>query len=102
MSDAHVIHETAGTITVSPPVLAQVVRGAVEQADAARVRRGRRALTIEVHDGRARVALELAVRFGAVLPEVGEQVQRRVAEALRDVCGLEPAAVDVAIEEVDG
>jgi uncharacterized alkaline shock family protein YloU len=102
MSDAHVIEDAAGAITVSPAVLAQIALGSAEQVDGARVRRPRRGLEIDVDAGRARVSLELAVRYGAVLPEVAEDVQRRVVDALRSTCGLDVTAVDVSVEELDG
>jgi uncharacterized alkaline shock family protein YloU len=41
------------------------------------------------------------VQHGSVLPELGRAVQEQVGEALRTMCGLEPAAVDVAIEELE-
>jgi uncharacterized alkaline shock family protein YloU len=102
MSDTHVIEEAAGTITVSAAVLARIVVGAAGAADGARVRRPRRGIAIAVDDGRARVTVELAVRFGAVVPDVAADVQRHVADALAAMCGLEVAAVDVAVEELDG
>jgi uncharacterized alkaline shock family protein YloU len=100
MSDSHTITEPAGTITLSPAVLAQVVRRTAEQADGARVR-GRRGPAVKVDRGRARVSLELVVRYGTVLPDVAGDVQRRVAEGLREICGLEPDGIDVAVEELD-
>ena len=102
MSDAHVLDEPGGTITIPGAVLAQVVVGAAESVDGARVRRPRRGLDLEVGErGRASVALELAVRQGEVLPDVAREVQRRVHEALRDMCGLDTSAVDVSVEELD-
>jgi uncharacterized alkaline shock family protein YloU len=101
MSDQHVIQGDGGTITVPAGVLEQVVVRAAEEVDGARVRRPRRALDVTVADGHARVSLELAVRHGLVLPEVAEGVQRRVADVMRAVCGLETAAVDVTVEEVE-
>ena len=100
MSDDFVIREPGGTITVSQSVLSQVVVGAAESVDGARVRRPRRGLELELDDGRAHVSLELAVRFGDVLPDVAAEVQRRVHGALRDMCGIDAAAVDVSIEEL--
>lgn len=102
MSDAHVISESAGTITVAPSVLAHVVRVAAEEADGARIRRARRGLDVAVEDGSAHVSVELAVRYGAVLPDVAEEVQQRVGDALRSLCGLEPTGIDITIEELDG
>jgi uncharacterized alkaline shock family protein YloU len=42
----------------------------------------------------------VAARYGAVLPQVAEDVQRHVAEALGQMCGIEVRAVDVAVEEL--
>jgi uncharacterized alkaline shock family protein YloU len=102
MSDSHTITADGGSITLTPAVLEQVVIGSAEGVEGARVRRPRRGLDVEVEGGRARVTLELAVRYGLVVPDVAHEVQRRVGESLRGICGLEAAAIDVAIEELDG
>jgi uncharacterized alkaline shock family protein YloU len=102
MSDEHTITSAEGTVTLSAGVLSQVVVAAAEGVDGARVRRPKRGLDVDVDGGRARVELELAVRYGDVVPTVAAEVQRRVHDALRDVCGLEATAVDVSVEELDG
>jgi uncharacterized alkaline shock family protein YloU len=102
MSDDHTITREEGTVTLTAGVLSHVVVAAAETVDGARVRRGRRGLEVDVVDGTARVELELAVRYGDVLPVVAEEVQRRVAAALRDMCALETSAIDVSVEELDG
>jgi uncharacterized alkaline shock family protein YloU len=99
---AHVIQGEAGTIEISTGALAQLVIQAAESADGARVRRPRRGLEIEVDAGRVRVELELAARFGVVLPELARDVQERVADALQAMCGLTVQAIDVSVEELDG
>jgi uncharacterized alkaline shock family protein YloU len=101
MTEPYVLQEPGGTITVSPAALSQVVVGAAESVEGARVRRPRRGLELEVDDGRARVSLELAVRYGLVLPDVAGLVQRRVHEQLGRMCGLATSAVDVSVEELD-
>lgn len=100
MTDAHVIMAPEGSITIAAGALEQVVQRAAEGVDGARARRPKRGLDVAVDRGRALVTLELAVRYGAVVPEVAEDVQRRVADALQDMCGL-AASVDVAVEELD-
>lgn len=90
-----------GTITVSPGALSQIVVGAAEAVDGARVRRRRRGLDVAVEDGRARVELGLAARYGVVLPALVRGVQERVAEALGAMCGIEVERVDVSVEELD-
>ena len=100
MSDRVTIRESAGTISIPPGTLAQIVQSAAESVDGARVRRPRRALELDVDEGHARVALELRVRYGVVLPQLARSVQERVAEALASMCGLHVEGVDVAIEEL--
>ena len=82
MSDRIVLQGAGGTISIPPGTLAQIVQSAAEAVDGVRVRRPRRALELDVTDGRARVALELRVRYGLVLPELARSVQERVAEAV--------------------
>ncbi|HSL65504.1 MAG TPA: Asp23/Gls24 family envelope stress response protein [Gaiellaceae bacterium] len=101
MGDTHTITNENGTITVTAGVLSQVVRTVVASVDGARARRPKRGLDVELDGQRARVELELAVRYGEVVPEVAEEVQRRVHEALRAQCGLETSSVDVSVEELD-
>jgi uncharacterized alkaline shock family protein YloU len=101
MTDAYVIHEPGGTITVAASAIADVVARAVEEVDGASLRRRRRRLHIDVDGDRARVELELAARYGEVLPELAQGVQQGVAAALSAMCGLRIDAVDVAIEELE-
>lgn len=101
MTDAHVVRESEGSITVTPAAMTQIVVQAAQSVDGARVRRSRRGLEVAITGGRARVTLELAARYGAVLPELASEVQARVAGALRTMCGLEVEAVDISIEELD-
>jgi uncharacterized alkaline shock family protein YloU len=96
-----VVPGEGGTVTVTPGALTQIVVGAAESVAGARVRRRRRGLDVTVADGRARVQLELAARYGVVLPELARDVQERVAEALRAMCGVDVERVDVSVEELD-
>jgi uncharacterized alkaline shock family protein YloU len=98
---SHVIEEEAGTITMTPAALAELVVTAAETVDGARVRRGRRRLDIDMSSGDARVRLELVACYGVVLPAVAREVQAKVSEALATMCEVPVAAVDVAVEEVE-
>ena len=102
MSDGYVLREDGGSIEVTPGALAQIVQRAVESVDGARVRRPRRGLDLRLDDSRAHVELELAARYGVVLPDLARDVQERVAEALTAMVDLDVAAVDVSIEELEG
>jgi uncharacterized alkaline shock family protein YloU len=100
--DGHLVDGPLGRIELPGATLASIVVQAAERVDGARVRRPRRGLDIELEDGRVRVDVELAAAIGAVLPELGRAVQESVAEAVRTMTGLDVAAVDVSIEELDG
>jgi uncharacterized alkaline shock family protein YloU len=99
--NGHELTGPGGTITVTSAALTQIVVRAAERADGARVRRPRRGLEIELANGHARVELELAARFGLVLPDVAREVQERVSGALETMCGLVVDAVDVSVEELE-
>ena len=98
--DAHVIPGAQGEVRIAGDALAALVIAAAEQVGA-RARRPRRGLDISVADGTVRVELELAARYGAVLPELARAVQENVTEALRGSAGLTVERVDVSIEELD-
>ena len=99
--DGHLIENAAGTIRVEGDALARLVVTAAERVDGARVRRPRRGLDVDVSDGRVRVELELAGRYGASLPSLARDVQSEVAHALGTATSLTVEAVNVRIEELD-
>jgi uncharacterized alkaline shock family protein YloU len=98
--DGHTIRGPHGPIRIEGDALAALVITAAELVEDARVRRPRRGLDVSVTEGSARVELELAARYGAVLPSVAREVQSNVAAALLSSAGL-PAEVDISIEELD-
>jgi uncharacterized alkaline shock family protein YloU len=98
---SYVIEEGAGTITVAPAALAELVVKAAGTVEGARVRRGRRRLDVNLSKGDPRVRLELVARYGLVLPAVAREVQGKVSEALATMCAVTVAAVDVSVEEIE-
>ena len=60
---------------------------------------GRRGVRVTVEDD-VRVELHLALDWGASIPDVGQTVQRGVRAYLRRMAEVEPAAVDVVVDEV--
>jgi uncharacterized alkaline shock family protein YloU len=99
--DGHRIENANGTIRVEGEALARLVAAAAGRVDGARVRRPRRGLDVAVADGRVRVELELAARYGDPLPALARGVQEQVAEALGAATSLTVDAVDVSIDELD-
>jgi uncharacterized alkaline shock family protein YloU len=71
------------------------VRGLVDSL----VHRHRRVRVLE-GEGALRVELHLALDWGASAPDVGREVQKRVRDYLARMAGLEPASVDVVVEEI--
>jgi uncharacterized alkaline shock family protein YloU len=59
-----------------------------------------RGVRIAEDDGRLTVELHLAVDWGASIPELGMAVQRRVAQYLERMADVEPASVDVVVDEI--
>jgi uncharacterized alkaline shock family protein YloU len=99
--DGHVTKGAHGVIRIAGDALAGLVVTAAERVDGARVRRPRRGLDVTVTDGSVRVELELAVRYGAVLPELARAVQAGVTDALRAATPLAVERVDVSVEELE-
>jgi uncharacterized alkaline shock family protein YloU len=97
----YVLANDEGSISVTDAALTHIVVQSAESVDGARVRRARRKVAVELDGHRARVELELAVTYGHVLPEVAQDVQLRVTDALTQMCGVEVTAVDVTVEELD-
>lgn len=99
--DGHLSKSAHGEIRIEGDALAGLVISAAELVDGARVRRPRRGLDVTVTGNSVRVELELAARYGTVLPELARAVQAGVTEVLRASTGLVVERVDVAIEELE-
>lgn len=100
MTASHRITTPDGVIEIGEDAVEALVRRAAESVDGVRLHGRRRGLDVAVDDGRARVSLELTLRYGTVVGEVARAVQEQVADALADMCGLVVDAVDVAVEEL--
>ena len=94
-----IVEGPLGRVELTSSALASLVVRAAESVAGVRVRRPRRGLEIAVDGSRAHVEIGVVGPVDGVLPEVGEQVQRAIATALRASVSLE-AEVDVAIEEL--
>ncbi len=101
MSDGLSISSDDGTISVTPAALLAVVVRAAESVDGVRVRRPKRDVEIEIAGESASVELELAARYGVVLPDAARDAQQRVSDALARMCGVAASTVDVNFEELE-
>jgi uncharacterized alkaline shock family protein YloU len=71
------------------------VRGLVESA----LHRHKGVRILE-EDGVVRVELHLALEWGASVPDVGRQVQRRVAAYLASMASVAAESVDVVVDDI--
>jgi uncharacterized alkaline shock family protein YloU len=51
-------------------------------------------------DGGVRIELHIAVDWGASIPDVGSELQRRVAAYLARMASVEAETVDVVVDEI--
>ena len=90
--------------TISADILASYAADAARDVDGVHglVEGGLRhkGVRIEEEDGRVRVELHIAVDWGASVPDVGTQVQRRVAAYLERMAGARPQAVNVVVDQI--
>ena len=61
---------------------------------------GRRAVRVAGGGDGVRVELHLEVDWGAAIPALGRGVQERVREYLSQMADVEPASVDVVVDEI--
>ena len=91
--------------TISSGVLATYAADAAREVEGVRAfvegtlprRRGVRVLEV---DGGVHLELHIAVEWGASIPDVGRELQRRVSAYLARMASLEAEAVDVVVDEI--
>lgn len=91
--------------TISSDILASYAADAAREVDGVRglvesALHRRKGVRIVDDDGRVRVELHLAVEWGVSIPDVGREVQQRVAAYLERMAKVEPEAVDVIVDEI--
>jgi uncharacterized alkaline shock family protein YloU len=94
-----------GTASISSDIVASYAADAAREVAGVRglvesiVHRHRGVRVVE-DEGGIRIELHLALDWGASAPDVGREVQARVRDYLSRMADLEPAAVDVVVDEV--
>jgi len=59
-----------------------------------------RGVRISDDEGRVDVEVHLVVDWGVSIPDVGREVQQRIAEYLQRMADVRPASIDVVVDEV--
>jgi uncharacterized alkaline shock family protein YloU len=91
--------------TISSDILASYAADAAREVDGVRgvvesVLHRHKGVRVLEDDGKVRLELHLAIEWGASVPAVGREVQRRVAEYLARMASVDPEAVDVVVDEI--
>jgi uncharacterized alkaline shock family protein YloU len=94
-----------GNASVAADVLASYAADAAREVDGVRALVESRlprhaAVRVNGEAGRLSVELHVELAWGASVPEVGAEVQRRVADYLERMAGARPQAVDVVVAEI--
>ena len=89
-----------GQASISADILARYAADAAAEVEGVRGLAGRRGVKVEGENGSVRVELHLAVEWGAVIPDVGRRVQARVGEYLAQMADVDPAEVEVVVDEI--
>jgi uncharacterized alkaline shock family protein YloU len=94
-----VVDGPLGRIEMTGQALSTLVVRSAESVAGIQVPRPKRQLRIAVEPQSVQVVLGVEAMLGAALPELGEEVQRSVATAVRLATGL-ATGVDVTFEEL--
>ena len=91
--------------TISSDILASYAADAAREVDGVRgvvesTLHRHKGVRVLGEDGHVRVELHLALEWGASVPDVGREVQRRVVGYLARMANVEPEAVDVVVDEI--
>jgi uncharacterized alkaline shock family protein YloU len=91
--------------TISSDVLASYAADAAGEVDGLRgfvestLHRHKGVRVLEAEGG-VRLELHISVEWGASIPDVGREIQRRVAGYLAQMASVEVEAVDVVVDEI--
>jgi uncharacterized alkaline shock family protein YloU len=89
-----------GRASISADILARYAADAAREAAGVSGLVKRHGAKIVETDGAVNVELHLDVAWGASIPAVGREVQKRVTEYLERMASVTPAAVEVVVDGV--
>lgn len=89
-----------GQASISTEILGRYAGDAAREIAGVHELHGRHAVKVEQGEGGIHVEVHVAVDWGASIPSVGRGVQDRVREYLLRMADVEPAAVEVVVDEI--
>ena len=100
--------ETPGRVTIAQNVLDTIVQlttlnvpGVSRLGTRGAFRRGADGVHVEVVDHRVNVEVHVVVASEVNMREVGQTIQAEIARAMKDIVGMDVAAVNVHIQDVE-
>lgn len=88
-----------GQASISTAILARYAADAAREAEGVRDV-PKRGVKVAGENGAVRVEVHLLIEWGRSIPSVGRDVQTRVREYLLRMADVDPASVDVVVDEV--
>jgi uncharacterized alkaline shock family protein YloU len=89
-----------GQASISTEILGRYAADAAREIVGVRDLPGRRAVKVSESDDAVRVELHLSVDWGSSIPSIGLSVQERVREYLLAMADVDPASVEVVVDEI--
>lgn len=89
-----------GQASISTEILGRYAADAAREIEGVRDLPGRRSVKVSERDVGVEVEIHLAVDWGASIPAIGRDVQERVREYLLRMADVEPASVEVVVDEI--
>ena len=91
--------------TISSDIIASYAADAAREVDGVRglvesALHRHKGVRIVDEDGRVRIELHVAVEWGASIPDVGREIQKRVGAYLERMAKVDPESVDVIVDEI--
>jgi uncharacterized alkaline shock family protein YloU len=86
--------------SISSEILGRYAADAAREVPGVRALARRRSVKITGDGDALRVEVHVAVEWGAAIPELAGEIQVRVREYLQRMADIEPADVDVIVDEI--
>jgi uncharacterized alkaline shock family protein YloU len=89
-----------GQASISSEILGRYAADAAREVPGVRALARRRSVKVTGDGEEVRVEVHVAVEWGAPIPDLAGGIQERVREYLLRMADVEPAEVDVIVEEI--
>jgi uncharacterized alkaline shock family protein YloU len=89
-----------GRASISAKILGRYASDAAREVDGVLAISGRRGVRLTEGEGGVEVELHLRLEWDTAIPDVGRAVQERVREYLVQMANVDPAAVEIVVDQI--